>query len=44
VHAARAAGMRVVASPDIGMDRCRFTDADLVVQSLVELNPTKLVQ
>lgn len=44
VQAARAAGMRVVAIPDIGMDRCRFTDADLVVQSLVELNPTTLVQ
>jgi pseudouridine-5'-monophosphatase len=42
VQAARAAGMRVVAIPDMEMDRCCFTDAHLVVQSLVELNPTKL--
>jgi pseudouridine-5'-monophosphatase len=44
VQAARAAGMRVVAVPDIGMDRCRFTDAHLVVQSLAELDPTKLCE
>ena len=44
VQAARAAGMRVVAIPDVGMDRCRFTDADLVVQSLVELDATNLVR
>ena len=43
VQAARAAGMRVVAVPDIGMDRCRFTDAHRVVQSLVQLNPDKLL-
>jgi len=44
VQAARAAGMRVVAIPDVGMDRCRFTDADLVVQSLVELDAIKLIR
>ena len=38
VAAARAAGMRVVAVPDPGMDRSRFANADLVVASLVGLN------
>jgi beta-phosphoglucomutase-like phosphatase (HAD superfamily) len=44
VQAARAAGMRVIAIPDLGMDRCRFTDADLVVGSLDEIDVSKIVQ
>jgi hypothetical protein len=36
--------MRVIAIPDEGMDRCRFTDADLVVQSLAELDAIKLIR
>jgi pseudouridine 5'-phosphatase len=43
VAAARAAGMRVVAVPDPGMDRSRFTDADLVVATLADLNVQFLV-
>ena len=43
VHAARAAGMRVVAVPDVGMDRCRFTDADLVVSTLEEIDVAEFV-
>jgi pseudouridine-5'-monophosphatase len=44
VAAARAAGMRVVAVPDPGMDRLRFADADLVVASLVDLTVNELVR
>jgi pseudouridine-5'-monophosphatase len=44
VHAARAAGMRVVAVPDVGMDRCHFTDADLVVSTLEEIDVSAFVQ
>jgi pseudouridine-5'-monophosphatase len=43
VKAARAAGMRVIAIPDLGMDRCRFTDADFVVSSLDEIDVETLV-
>ena len=42
VEAAHAAGMRVVAVPDPGMDRARFASADLVVASLAELAPGDL--
>lgn len=39
VEAAHAAGMQVVAVPDPEMDRERFTDADLVIDSLVDVTP-----
>jgi pseudouridine-5'-monophosphatase len=39
IAAARAAGMRVVAVPDAAMKREPFADADLVVGSLVDLDP-----
>ncbi|HEV7731116.1 MAG TPA: HAD-IA family hydrolase [Candidatus Binatia bacterium] len=42
VAAARAAGMQVIAVPDPGMDRARYTDADLVVDSLTVLAPVDL--
>jgi pseudouridine-5'-monophosphatase len=42
VEAAHAAGMRVVAVPDPGMDRARFASADLVIASLAELAPDDL--
>jgi pseudouridine-5'-monophosphatase len=44
VQAARAAGMRVIAIPDFGLDRCRFTDADLVVSTLDEIDLAQVVQ
>ena len=43
VEAARAAGMRVVAVPDAGMDRARYGEADLVCDSLVELTVDQLL-
>ena len=43
LRAARAAGMQVVAIPDVGMDRAHFADADLVVASLAELDVNALV-
>ncbi len=43
VEAARAAGMRVVAVPDAGMERRRFAGADVVVASLVDLNVDELL-
>ena len=43
VQAARAAGMRVIAIPDPSMDRCHFTDADVVVSRLDEIDVTSLV-
>ena len=43
VAAARAAGMAVVAVPDPGMDRGRFGDADLIVDSLTALDPDRLL-
>jgi len=43
VQAARAAGMRVVAVPDQGMDRTRFVQADLVVASLDDLDVDTLL-
>jgi pseudouridine-5'-monophosphatase len=42
VAAAHAAGMQVVAVPDPGMERAPLADADLVVDSLVELTPAIL--
>jgi pseudouridine-5'-monophosphatase len=42
VAAARAAAMQVVAVPDPMMDRARFADADLVVDSLSDLDPDVL--
>jgi pseudouridine-5'-monophosphatase len=42
VEAAHAAGMRVIAVPDPGMDRARFASADLVIASLAELAPDDL--
>jgi len=39
VAAARAAGMQVVAVPDPAMDRARYGEADLVLDSLDELEP-----
>jgi len=38
VAAARAAGMQVIAVPDAGMDRARYADADLVVDTLSEID------
>jgi len=43
VAAARAAGMAVVAVPDPAMDRSRFGDADLIVDSLAALDPDRLL-
>jgi pseudouridine-5'-monophosphatase len=43
VAAARAAGMQVVAVPDPAMDRARFADADLVVDSLTHLTAEDLI-
>ncbi len=42
VEAAHAAGMQVIAVPDPGNDASRFTQADLVVRSLVEVSPMTL--
>lgn len=42
VAAAHAAGMQVLAVPDPGMDRSRFADADVVVESLAEVGPELL--
>lgn len=42
VAAAHAAGMQVVVVPDPAMDRTRYARADLVVDSLGELNPDDL--
>ena len=42
VAAAHAAGMQVVAVPDPGMERARFSDADLIVDSLLALWPGDL--
>jgi pseudouridine-5'-monophosphatase len=42
VAAGRAAGMRVVAVPDPAMDRARYTEADVVVDSLTTLTPRLL--
>ena len=44
VQAARAAGMQVIAIPDSGMDRCRFTDADLVLSTLDQIDVTALAK
>lgn len=41
--AARAAGMAVVIVPDPGMDRGRFGGADLIVDSLADLDPDRLL-
>jgi pseudouridine 5'-phosphatase len=38
VEAARAAGMQVIAVPDPAMDRTRYADADLVVESLAAID------
>jgi pseudouridine-5'-monophosphatase len=43
VAAARAAGMAVVAVPDPAMDRARFADADLIVDTLADLDPDRLL-
>jgi pseudouridine-5'-monophosphatase len=43
IEAARAAGMRVVAVPDPGMDPGRFGAADRVVRSLTELDVDTLL-
>ena len=43
VAAARAAGMAVVAVPDPMMDRARFADADLIVDSLADLDVDRLL-
>ncbi|HWP65205.1 MAG TPA: HAD-IA family hydrolase [Candidatus Limnocylindria bacterium] len=43
VAAARAAGMAVVAVPDPAMDRSRFVGADLIVGSLAEIDPDRLL-
>jgi len=43
VAAARAAGMRVVAAPDPAMDRGRYADAHLVVDSLETLTVAALL-
>lgn len=43
VAAARAAGMAVVAVPDPGMDRSRYGEADLIVDSLAALDPDRLL-
>jgi pseudouridine-5'-monophosphatase len=43
VAAARAAGMAVVAVPDPMMDRARFAGADLIVDSLADLDPDRLL-
>jgi pseudouridine-5'-monophosphatase len=42
VSAARAAGMRVVAVPYPGMDPAQLADADVVLSSLVEIDPARL--
>ena len=42
IAAALAAGMQAVAVPDPAMDRTRFADADLIVDSLAELSPSDL--
>lgn len=42
VAAARAAGMQVLAVPDPGMDRSRFLDADLIVDSLADVDVAML--
>jgi pseudouridine-5'-monophosphatase len=42
IAAARAAGMLSIAVPDPAMDRARFSDADLVVASLLDLSPEDL--
>jgi pseudouridine-5'-monophosphatase len=42
VAAARAAAMQVVAVPDPGMDRARYADADLVLETLRDLAPADL--
>ncbi len=42
VAAARAAGMQVVAIPDPEMDRTRYGDADLVLDSLTDLTLPRL--
>ena len=39
LEAAHAAGMRVVAVPDPGMDQSRFGRADLILDSLVGIDP-----
>jgi pseudouridine-5'-monophosphatase len=42
VAAGRAAGMRVVAVPDPAMDRKRYAEADVVVESLAVVTPEVL--
>ncbi|MCW5892963.1 MAG: HAD-IA family hydrolase [bacterium] len=42
VAAGRAAGMQVIAVPDPAMDRARYADADLVLDSLHDLTPADL--
>ena len=42
VAAAHAAGMQVVAVPDPEMDRTRYGDADLVLDSLADLTLDRL--
>jgi pseudouridine-5'-monophosphatase len=43
VAAARAAGMAVVAVPDPMMDRARFAEADVIVDSLAALDPDRVL-
>jgi pseudouridine-5'-monophosphatase len=38
VEAARAAGMQVIAVPDPGMDRSRYADADVILDSLADVD------
>ncbi|MCC6763223.1 MAG: HAD-IA family hydrolase [Deltaproteobacteria bacterium] len=42
VAAAHAAGMQVLVVPDPGMDRERYRDAELVVESLADVTPAML--
>ena len=39
LYAAKAAGMRVVIIPDANMDKTRYHDADLILDSLLEFMP-----
>ena len=42
VEAARAAGMQVIAVPDVQMDRAKYADADLVIDDFRALTPANL--
>ena len=39
--AAKAAGMRAVVVPDINMDKSRYPDADLIIDSLLQFTPSQ---